>query len=325
MKYDDKKYRKFRIGQLHDFVNTTLGIEVKDLRSVRRADRITFNSLDIKFDKYTDNLYAKYCNDLETYGEDYKDNIFDRYYFKEFTLKYKKDSITIYINFEITDDPKSSFDGKKYNNDEYKWDKDHKLLTITAYSSDTRFNLEYCILSCTMFLNDVKLVADAENKEDIQKIALSIKYQKDIPENMQVNTLLVGTREFLCLNYYMLNKVEDNESISIDEERDFNGTIVEYIKSKAHMDKRIKINLDKELSLRVDPKRRNIYSHDQKVIRRLCDYKFQVCGHWHSYWYGPRNKPEERHKEQRWVEAYFKNTDKEFNIIKDRYKETEAI
>ena len=75
------------------------------------------------------------------------------------------------------------------------------------------------------------------------------------------------------------------------------------------MDKKIRINLDRDydIKLNIKPNRKNIYSHDNKIIRRLCDYKFQVCAHWHSYWYGPRNKPELRHKERRWVEAYYKN------------------
>ena len=120
----------------------------------------------------------------------------------------------------------------------------------------------------------------------------------------------------------MINKVEEEQEVSMDN-FETSGTIVECVKSRAYMDKKIRINLERDynVNLNINPKRKIIYSHDNKVIRRLCDYKFQVHAHWHSYWYGPKNKPEERHKEKRWIEAYYKNEDKEFNIIKERYKE----
>lgn len=318
-----------------------------DISEVRRLDYISLLSMTDNevVDFLSDIMDRGYCVDLFNHGLGYKDCIFNRFYFKEFVLREKlrgnPDKIK-YWHFKISD----------YGDKHKKFD--DRILAISAYTSHGDNNVEFQA-SWQILASHVSLI--------FTDILTNNKENNWLNENIPIFTLITVTNEdgklqeykyikfeefidkysnnlnsnyidswfeyfsqaitrFAALNYYMLNKVEEEQEVSMNDFKT-SGTMVECIKSKAYLDKKIRINLDRDydIKLNIKPNRKNIYSHDNKIIRRLCDYKFQVCAHWHSYWYGPRNKPELRHKERRWVEAYYKNEDKEFNIIKERYKE----
>ena len=332
----------------------------KYLTEIRRLDYISLLSLtDSECTNFLTKIITEYSEALKN-GLNYKDHIFNRFYFKKFHIRErvrdprgKYDDQTRYYYFELSD----------YGTDKKQFD--DRLLAISVYTSQgDNVELEGCwqvFASHVAFIfmdiisknnnldtegldkcipmyfyqyikgDDIKEAYKKYSHEDLKNSLLQAA--KPYLNSKSDLYLIEAVREFydffsqaltrfVAFNYYMLNKVEEEQEVSMDDFKT-SGTIVECVKAKAYMDKKIRINLDRDydIKLNINPKRRNIYSHNNKIIRRLCDYKFQVCAHWHSYWYGPKNKPEERHKERKWVEAYYKNEDKEFNIIKERYKE----
>jgi hypothetical protein len=55
------------------------------------------------------------------------------------------------------------------------------------------------------------------------------------------------------------------------------------------------------------------------VKRKKCDYMFQVAGHYHNYWIKD-TKGGGYHKEERWIEPYYKNKDCPHKISKTYVK-----
>ena len=348
----------------------------KGLSEIRRTDYISYNKLDEKERvEFLNSIAEERLNDLNENGLEYKDNIFQRYFFKEFHIRerignsdkhnfyndstqlilapgYSLKRITVYYHYDISD----------YSDDN---NYDDRVLTantiVSAVQNEISTPIEYNIVSFKIFVahaqflydtivNNIKLDKGGKIKEiyfngitDFPLLMMpldnpipmsneKVKYihVKDLFKSFNYNfsvcsaflwQILRSIRLFMDFNYYLLNTMEEDKPVSIVGESD-KYTIVEYIKMEANMDKKIRINLDKDenIKLNIDPKADNIYSHNQKVIRRLCDYKFQVCGHWHTYWYGPKNDPEKRYKKLKWVEPYFKNKDKEFVVTKERVK-----
>ena len=346
-----------------------------DLNQIRRSDYISLLSLNNnECTIFWKKIINNYINDLGKYGLDYKDHIFNRFYFKDFHIR---ENVRDLKNLDIKQVRYYYYSISDFGDHYKKFD--DRILSITAYTSAGQYisidgswqifvshipalvadiinkdelldkvgfdeNIPLFMLDCESE-NITDYIADSSKKH--QSISKYKKYNKDnLKESIiksckvagiNINESLIISKtnrfydyvsqaviRFAVFNYYMLNKVEEEQEVSMDN-FETSGTIAECVKAKAYMDKKIRINLDRDYNIRlnVNPKRRNIYSHDNKVIRRLCDYKFQVCAHWHSYWYGSKNKPEERHKERKWVEAYYKNEDKEFNIVKERYKKEE--
>ena len=337
-----------------------------NLDEIRRLDYISLLSLnDDECTNFLTKIIMEYADDLKN-GLNYKDHIFNRFYFKKFHIRERirdpknSDNEQIrYYYYELSD---YGTKAKQF---------DDRILAISAYTSKgDKVVFEGCwqifaahaaFIFMDIMAKDNKLDDEGLDKcipmyyynplfmDNTEKYDLYLKYSHDglrkvLMEDSKLNgndpTNLYhlhlinksiklfydffsqALTRFVAFNHYMLNKVEEEQEVSMDN-FETSGTIVECVKSRAYMDKKIRINLDRDydIKLNINPKRRNIYSHNNKIIRRLCDYKFQVCAHWHSYWYGPKNKPKERHKERKWVEAYYKNEDNEFNIIKEKYKE----
>jgi hypothetical protein len=315
-----------------------------------------------EFEKFWEKIGDVYVNDLLDHGMDFKDSIFLRQYFKEIVIKEqvheKGDGIykqIRYWHYSISDygDNHKQFDDRVLTCTIYTSLNDGEMITfensIKIFVSHIPFIIKLLIdqdmvfnIVAEDFMNtikdvpmyvsnpvDEKLKADQLNSKTSNIVNLKFMRLKDHIKNVPFcrekyllyEFIFFSIVRYAFFNHYMINKVEEEQKVSINN-FESSGTIVECVKSKARMDKKIRINLDKEydIKLNIDPKNKNIYSHDNKIIRRLCDYKFQVCAHWHYYWYGPKNQPELRHKERRWVEAYYKNEDKEFKIIKERYK-----
>ena len=332
----------------------------KYLTEIRRLDYISLLSLtDSECANFLTKIITEYSQDLKN-GLNYKDHIFNRFYFKKFHIRErirdprgKYDDQTRYYYYELSD----------YGTDKKQFD--DRLLAISVYTSqgdnvqfegswqvfashvafifmdiiskDNKLNIEgldKCIPIYYYWPEETDIILNVYKKyshEDLKNtITQTIAYYNSSTDFYTIDESVrrfydffsQALTRFVAFNHYILNKVEEEQEVSMDN-FETSGTIVECVKAKAYMDKKIRVNLDKDydIKLNVNPKNINIYSHDNKIVRRLCDYKFQVCAHWHSYWYGPKNKPEERHKEIKWVEAYYKNKDKEFNIVKERYKE----
>lgn len=309
------------------------------LDEIRRKDYISLlnvNNEDLK--EFFTNKMMEIVDAYNNYTTSYKDYIFFRHYFKEFVIREKVRTEsgedigqTRYYHYKISGERNKTSDFRILNINIYTSLKDAIVneLSVKIFLSHTIFM--FLNMICSEPLND-----DYFAKEDIFRGAPILILKKDRNEKMLWPTYahVYGTKEYtymptgddlehfnnflsqaigryVVMNYYMLNKVESNESISIDNKE--YDSIVEYVKSKAKMDKKVKIQIDPiNIKLIADPKRKNIYSHDNYQIRRLCDYKFQVKGHYQRYHY------KDGSTKWIWKEAFYKNKDKEFNIIKER-------
>lgn len=124
-----------------------------------------------------------------------------------------------------------------------------------------------------------------------------------------------GLMRFVTLNYKILvssekkdemkpKRILTNEShravrrLSQDGE---NNNI--HLRTKSN--KNIIINLDDDINVSIRPDRNNVYrSRTGDEVLTLNDYKTQVHGHWHNYWYGSGDNKELKRK---WVESYYRN------------------
>ena len=87
----------------------------------------------------------------------------------------------------------------------------------------------------------------------------------------------------------------------------------------ARENKYIVVELDKahNIPLVINTTRKNMYYGTSTKPCSLPAYKFQVIGHYQHYWVGKGR----RTKIERWIEPYYKNADKEFNVVKEYKKE----
>lgn len=129
---------------------------------------------------------------------------------------------------------------------------------------------------------------------------------------------------FCIFNLYMINKIEMNEEMIFVDTNDAHyesDNMIDYIKRHPFEDKHVLIRDFKyNISIKMDPSRKNIYSRDNKTIRTLCDYQHQVHGHYQRYWYGSE-KDGTRHVEWVWKDAYSRNDHKLYRVIKEHEKE----
>lgn len=316
------------------------------LDEIRRKDYISFINMEDK--QLKDFLSDKMLEIASNYNENkilYKDYIFLRHYFKEFVIREKvrdengnANGQTRYYHYKISGDRNKTSDFRVLNINVYTSFRDRNVLELSAKVfaahttflflnvisskplSDDNFNSSdiFCGDSIYMYLTLPNGGKAYVPNYGIQMSAKEEKFVYNFKDNdTQIlnNYLSQAIGRYVVVNYYMLNKVESNESVSIDDKE--YDSIVEYVKSKAKLDKKVRINLDKDYNIKLvtDPKRRNIYSHDNYQLRKLCDYKFQVKAHYQRYHY------KDGSIKWLWKESFFKNKDKEFNIIKERYME----
>ena len=85
----------------------------------------------------------------------------------------------------------------------------------------------------------------------------------------------------------------------------------------ARENKYIVVDLDKayNVPLVINTTRKNMYYGTSTKPCSLSAYKFQVIGHYQHYWVGKGRRTKIRY----WIEPYYKNADKEFNVVK-QYK-----
>lgn len=350
MKFTEYSYKSFKNEDLIPDEN-----EILDLNNLDRIDYFNFWNISEETYQKIDTLYSKYAKDFEKYDWDEKDFIFFRCIFKEFVVRFKvidKNMSDIdnyiapggYIRFKIID----NFPGSNIN---------EKILSIQYYliTSGKSFNMYSVRIKLThkdLILNNVENTIkhyelklndnhydDAINK--IKNLNLhvlpiyvynkkskkyesisTLKDRKDYDSIYNIFSGIAGNlRTFNALNYYMLCKLENNDNMDFlkSDNSIVSSSLVEYMKYEAHEDKKIRIRIDNDVNLNLYTKNDNIYSHDNKVVRKLCDYRFMVSAHWHHYWVGSK-KDGTAHRIRKWVESYEKNKDKQYKIIREMYK-----
>ena len=121
----------------------------------------------------------------------------------------------------------------------------------------------------------------------------------------ELTCIAAALTRFAVINYHMVKSSSENKYVKVDndKETDFRSAIHYYSKS-AKSDKPVIINID-GIKHVISKNRNNIY--DGNIVRKICDYKFQVSGHWRHLKSG----------KVVWVNSYYKNKDKEFKVIKN--------
>lgn len=224
---------------------------------------------------------------------------------------------------------------------------DDRILTVDVYT-EYKFNFNFAASS--HFERDFSFKIKVAHKDDIASIADQIMERTDNPNLYVLPIYLTNGNDkyvrisdykndykrnyyniydiidfiyhslirFMLFNLYLLNKVEENEEFSFKNDNDIvSADLVSYIKKNPKTDKKIIIRDDKGIMIKIDPKEKNIYDHSNTLVRTLCDYKYQVHGHYRHQWYGSR-KNNTRHTELIWIESYEKNPSNRYRIIKER-------
>lgn len=196
--------------------------------------------------------------------------------------------------------------------------------------SDNKYRTEKNLYVIPLYFNLhplVKITDDETNpifKPDYVRISeLKGNYSKN--ESLQILQMFPQAIYRFCIfNLYMINKVELNEEmIFVDTMTGHYETdnMIDYIRRHPTEDKHVLIrDFKNNLAIKIHPGRQNIYSRDNKSIRRLCDYMIQVHGHYQRYWYGS-DKDGSKHVEWVWKESYPRNSHKPFRVIKEHEKE----
>lgn len=300
------------------------------LEEIKRLDTINLKfSSDLERNKFLADILSEFRNNYFEQGPSYKDYISYRYWLKEFVIKERviDENATYYIHYRLSDWDEES----KRNN------YDDRILTVDLYAID---KYGKCARNITfkLFAAHKDLIFSSlfdvgfDNMEDTLPIYTNIvshnKFKifkkKDFTSWIDDDTfernisvmITFSLLRYITMNYYMLNKIEENDNIIVENKEPM--TIVDYIKSEATSDKKkVKIYFDSEknISAKLSTDNKNIYSHNNHVIRTLCDYKFQVCAHYQHYWVG---SGKDKKRILKWKESYYKNTDKEFNIIHEK-------
>ena len=326
-------------------------MERLSLKELRRLDNFNITKWTAETeDEFIHETYGKYLEDLVS---DAKDYICNRFYFKEFVIREaynvpqfgKEYRSTLFFHFKLSDwneeDKINGIDSRclyisiyqfhqATNNFTFEGSylikarhKDQLYSDLRFLLGDTKNNINHTGLLDKGIYDKfnfyvIPLYAIAVDKK-YKRVSELAKVESFDTMNRLIQLFIHALMRFIIFNYWILNTVEENKSIEVREEdgsiKTFD-TLTTCIKNKAKNDKKIVINVSKDATLRMGKNVNNIYDHYQKKIIKLCDYKFQVCAHYESYWCGSR-KDGTRHKELRWKEAYYKNKDKEYNIIKE--------
>ncbi|MBR6289397.1 MAG: hypothetical protein IKR19_08680 [Acholeplasmatales bacterium] len=310
-----------------------------------RYDYFNLTKLDIDTKRKLFENMQKEFDEAKAQGFEYKDYIINRYFFKQFVIREKTDAEnqTRFYKYSLSDwderNKSIGLDDRILTVDIYTEFEDgffqrdmslklrvghrHEILDYIntvldkcEYNTENirRQDLYIAPLYYTVDTTDegsYYRISDMNNKGGSWSDNLIIKNLQYIPQSLM---------RFSLFNFYMLNKVEDNSTMEFIDSNTGNTTsdnIVEYIKKNPTKDKKVMIYDNTGMRIKINPERKNIYSHDNLSIRTLCDYKFQVRAHYQHYWVGS-SCDGTLHREYRWKESYYKNPDNKFRIIKER-------
>lgn len=313
--------------------------KIEEYSDIIRYDYFDFTKISFEDRyKFTEKLLSRY-DDIESKGFEYNDFMTHRYFFKEFVLREIFEDKSLYVKYYLSDWNKVNKD-KEYDDrmliiDIYMQDGDifyrvfsykikigHKddIIKYLQYLDDKCEKDTSLILSENLYV--LPLYISVHKSEYVRISDLYKKFDRSKLDHSMIYSACTSAlryiRLFSLLNFYMIDKVENNEEFDfLDNGNIVSNTLTTYISKKAVKDKTVVIDMGNKIRLRIKPKRDNIYNHNNHTLRSLCDYKFQVSAHYHTYWIGSK-KNNTRRKIKKWVESYFKNADKEFNIIKKR-------
>ena len=312
--------------------------EYETLQEVRRYDYINLVHMDKDIKREVLKEFMSEYEEAFSHGRDYKDSICYRSYFKDFVIreavdKENKDDHTDVRFYAFKIRGRVIVSGDQFC-------KDNRVMEITlytlhndAYMRDAKFlfklshkdqlfididNLldkkhedrNYHILP--LYLNTYRV---AEGK--YERASIVANYHNPDHFDHYLNMVIQSIARFNAINYHLLSLVEDNKPVEVYSDGDYRPfeNLVQYIKEEATEDKRVKVKLAENCIASIKPDNRNIYDHSNIIIRKLCDYRYQVRGHYQGYWYGTKGNQVKKYV---WKEAYFKNKDKPFRIIKER-------
>lgn len=130
-------------------------------------------------------------------------------------------------------------------------------------------------------------------------------------------------KAFVATNFYMLDLYESNNKVSVynENKRMFNNVTFKAYATTATSNKKVYSYIEKNMpdkyspsiEINIDPDRENVLAGNV-IPRKLCDYRFTVRGHYTHVWKGKRGN---QRREKVWVDAYEKNKEKPFKIIKE--------
>ena len=329
------------------------------LENLNRYDYINLTRLNLKNkQKMLQDLLHDY---LEAAGReyDYKDYIISRYFYKQFVIRENTDegNQVRYYKYTLSDWDESAKDvgldnriltieiytkdtstNKCVRDVTYKLMVGHKLNILDQINkvidaldageviTSKKINLYVIPLFFSIYpLNSLDNIGSIPFNSFTYERISQIKHYPDSLMKQILLFLPQSLYRFCIFNYYMLNRVEDNvEMIFLNSNNNFElDTLVSYIKRHPKEDKHVVIRDFKyNLSIKMDPSRSNIYSHDNVIIRTLCDYRHQVHAHYQHYWKGSK-KDGTRHRELIWKESYERNKDKPYRVIKEHEKDAE--
>lgn len=325
-------------------------LEFEGFKTIDELNKLDYISLEKYpkssqgYDSFLTNYFQKYKTD--TLG----DRIFYKIFLlKEFLLKIRNDNIDGYYRFEVSDWNKEDNDNNKdtrhltcdfymiMNNQEHKLsfrvkvDHIYQLIcdlrgyinTLTrelkedVSFKDKLFGMNTYVLPLYLYIENINL----NNKyKRISDIAPCIN-------NYQIRNMLAlieeALRLFCSLNYSLVSTASSDEPTNIycpDTNKMQHRTFKSFVK-KATEDKTIVVDIAKipfveeknnTLHAIISTQKNNIIVN--QFPRKLCDYKYQVRGHWHKYWVGTGD---DKHLEKRWIQPYYKNKDKDHKIVKE--------
>lgn len=309
---------------------------LESLGDLNRYDYFDFSKMDTDESAILDELLYEHYEEIRKKGFEYKDFITNRYFFKQFVVRDRADPKSndeiAYKKYTISDwneeDKNNRYDTRVLTIDMY-WIKGYEIMINNYLSFKIKIAHKDEILdalknydktsSINFYMLPVYIFDDLD--EEYPSYKRISDFEKKIGERgiyMYIAMLRLSLSEFCGLNLRMIEATENNEPVDFLENGNrINKGIVDYIKEHPTQDKKITIDMGKGAKLRIKPSNKNVYSHNNTILRRLCDYKYQVSAHYQRYWVGSRTSPE-RKRVWKWKEAYYKNEDKPFRIIKER-------
>lgn len=307
-------------------------------KEIKRLDYVDLRDLtpEQKYDIINPYLVA-YQQDVEDFGDEYKHIFFKDWCVRE-TCDGGEEREIRYVRFLVKDywnekDKEAGIDSRILSLDNYSYKP-----ASNTFKFDTSFIVK--IDHIPRLINDLKYVLD--NYESIEDINLyvipvyeynnvssdkyrSYKYERisdlhDIQKwtrkrtETELQYLLNALVRFAALNFKLVDYALGNKEVIITESgsgKETKSNINKYFR-KAKSDKKVIMKLP-GIKVLLDPSKSNVFVGT--TARSICDYKFQVAGHYQHYWVGKKGN---QTKIMKWVNPYFKNPDKEFKVIKNQ-------